>query len=46
MRSMCFSFASVLKCASCARDTETFLPEEMLRLCMCLLLRALNFFLS
>jgi hypothetical protein len=24
MRSMCFSFASVLKCASCARDTDLF----------------------
>lgn len=24
MRSMCFSFAYVLKCASCAGDTETF----------------------
>ena len=27
MRSMCFSFASVLKCASCAWDTKTFLKE-------------------
>ena len=27
MRSMCFPFASVLKCASCAWDTETFLKE-------------------
>ena len=45
MRSMCFSFASVLKCASCARDTETSL-KECLRLCVCLLLRALSFFLS
>jgi len=45
MRSMCFSFASVLKCASCAWDTKTFL-KECLRLCMRLLLRALNLFLS
>ena len=45
MRSMCFSFASVLKCASCAWDTETFV-KECLRLCVCLLLWALNFFLS
>jgi len=45
MRSMCFSFASVLKCASCAWDTETFL-KECLRLCVRLLLRALNLFLS
>jgi len=29
MRSMCFSFASVLKCASCAWDTETFLKEGL-----------------
>ena len=45
MRSMCFSSASVLKCASCAWDTETSL-KECLRLCVCLLLRALNLFLS
>jgi len=45
MRSMCFSFASVLKCASCAWDTETFL-KECLRLCVRLLLRALNLYLS
>ena len=45
MRGMCFSFASVLKCASCAWDTETFL-KEYLRLCVCLLLWALNLFLS
>jgi len=45
MRSMCFSFASVLKCASCAWDTVTFL-KECLRLCVCLLLQALNLFLS
>ena len=44
MRSMCFSFASVLKCASCAWDTETFL-RECLRLCVHLLLRALKLFL-
>ena len=45
MRSMCFSFASVLKCVSCAWDTETFF-KEWLRLCVRLLLRALNLFLS
>ena len=45
MRSMCFSFASVLKYASCAWDTETSL-KECLWLCVCLLLRALNLFLS
>ena len=45
MRSMCFSFASVLKYASCAWDTETSL-KECWRLSVCLLLRALNLFLS
>ena len=45
MRSMCFSSASVLKCASCAWGTKTFL-KECLRLCMCWILRALNLFLS
>jgi len=46
MRSMCFSFASVLKRARCAWDTKTFSKECLRRLCMRLLLRALILFLS
>jgi len=45
LRSMCLSYAGVLKCASCAWDSETFL-KECLRLCVRLLLRALNLILS
>ena len=46
MRSMCFSFASVLKCARAAHEIQTLLKECLRLRCVRLLRRALISFLS